>query len=303
MTQASPSVLVVGGDSLVGGAVTRAFKEQGKQVFSTTRQRHTLDSERLFLDFEIPESLVIPEVVDSVLIIAAATNYDRCERDPQARVINVELIPRLARSLLGLGLHVTFISTNSVFGGETAWPSEDAPHAPGIPYAQQKSDGEKAIREAAAELGAGDRLCVTRLTKILAADTSPIPAWLDSWSRGQPIEPFADLVFAPMSVNFVGQSLAHIGELRLSGNLHLSGSENVNYVEFAKAIAAKLGVPPSLIQPTTSTAKGVHIAFKPTYSGIGMTRTTNLTGLSPQPLDQVLDDLFPTHPSEPGLDS
>jgi dTDP-4-dehydrorhamnose reductase len=303
MTNAAPSVLVVGGDSLVGGAVTRAIKNQGKQVFSTTRKRHTLNSERLFLDFEVPESLVIPEDVGSVLIIAAATNYDRCERDPQARIINVELIPRLARSLMEQGLHVTFVSTNSLFGGDTPWPSEDAPHAPGIPYAQQKSDGERAIREAAAELGTSDRLCVTRLTKILAADTSPIPAWLDSWSRGQPVEPFADLVFAPMSVNFVGQSLATIGELRLSGNLHLSGSENVSYVAFAGAIARKLGVPPSLIEPTTSTEKGVHIAFKPTYSGIGMDRTTTLTGLTPQPLDQVLDDLFSDHPTVHGLHS
>ena len=303
MTTESTSVLVVGGDSLVGCAVTRALKDQGKQVFSTTRKADTLSADRLFLDFELPDCLEIPEVVGSILIIAAATNYDRCERDPQARVINVELIPRLARSLLEKGRHVTFISTNSVFGGETAWPSEDAPHAPGIPYAQQKSDGERAIREAAAELGASDRLCVTRLTKILAADTSPIPAWLNSWSRGQPVEPFADLVFAPMSVNFVGKSLAHIGELRLSGNLHLSGSENVSYVAFATAIARKLGVPPSLIQPTTSTEKGVHIAFKPTYSGIGMDRTTAITGLTPQPLDQVLGDLFPDHSTEQGIAS
>lgn len=297
MTKEATAILVVGGDSLVGGAVTRSLLDQGKQVFSTTRKRQTLDSERLFLDFELPVSLEVPEAVGSILIIAAATNYDRCERDPQARIINVELIPRLARSLLERGLHVTFISTNSVFGGETPWPSEDAAHAPGIPYAQQKSDGERAIREAALELGATDRLCVTRLTKILAADTSPIPAWLDTWSRGEPVEPFADLVFAPMSVNFVGQSLARIGELRLAGNLHLSGSDNVSYVDFANAIAKKLGLPPSLIKPTTSLEKGVHIAFKPTYSGIGMERTTALTGIAPQPLDQVLDDLFPDHPT------
>lgn len=300
MTTASPSILVVGGDSLVGGAVIKALKDQGKQVVSTTRQRQTLGHDRLFLDFELPGSLVIPEGVSSALIIAAATNYDRCDRDPQARVINVGLIPRLARSLLEQGLHVTFVSTNSVFGGETPWPSEDAPHAPGIPYAQQKSDGESAIREAAAELGASDRLCVTRLTKILATDTSPIPAWRDSWSRGQPVEPFADLVFAPMSVNFVGRSLAHIGELRLPGNFHLSGSENVSYVAFAKAIAKKIGISLSLIQPTTAIEKGVHIAFKPTYSGIGMDRTTHLTGIIPQSLDQVLDDLFPDHPTEQG---
>lgn len=296
----SSSVLVLGGDSLVGRAVIRSLKDQGNQVYSTTRRRHSLAANRLFCDIELLDSLAFPSVVGSVIIIAAATNYDRCANDLKARVINVELIPRLAKSFLEKGLHVTFISTNSVFGGETPWPSESAQHAPGIAYAQQKSDGEKAIQQAAEELGASEKLCITRLTKILAVDTSPIPAWLDSWSRGLPVEPFADLVFAPMSVAFVGKSLAYIGEKCFFGNLHLSGSENISYVAFAYAIARKLGVPPSLIQPTTSIEKVVHIAFKPSYSGIGMERTTALTGLKPQPLDQVLNDLFPGYQTEQG---
>ena len=296
----SSSVLVLGGDSLVGRSVIRFLRGQGKQVYSTTRKRNSLTTYRLFCDIELLDSLAVPRVIGSVVIIAAATNYDRCARDPKARVINVELIPRLARSLLEKGLHVTFISTNSVFGGGTPWPSEGAQHAPDIAYAQQKSDGEKAIQEAAEELGASEKLCITRLTKILAADTSPIPAWLASWANGMPVEPFADLVFAPMSVDFVGKSLAYIGEKCFSGNLHLSGSNNVSYVTFAEAIARKLGFSPSLIQPTTSIEKGVHIAFRPTYSGIGMERTTALTGLKPQPLDQVLNDLFPGYQTEQG---
>lgn len=296
----SSSILVLGGDSLVGGAVIRSLEDQGKQVYSTTRKSHTLTAHRLFCDIEHLDSLVVPSVVGSVVIIAAATNYDRCASDPKARVINVELIPRLAKALLEKGLHVTFISTNSVFGGETPWPSEGSQHSPGIAYAQQKSDGEKAIQQAAKELGASEKLCITRLTKILAADTSPIPGWLASWARGLPVEPFADLVFAPMSVDFVGKSLAYIGEKLFSGNLHLSGSDNVSYVAFAEAIARKLGFPSSLIQPTTSIEKGVHIAFKPSYSGIGMERTTDLTGINPQHLDQVLNDLFPGYQTDQG---
>lgn len=292
------SVLILGGDSLVGRAVIRSLKDQGKQPYATTRKSHALGAYRLFCDFENKNSLVVPNDVCSVLIIAAATNYERCACDPQARIVNVELIPNMAKTLLEKGLHVTFISTNSVFGGETPWPSENSPHAPGIPYAKQKSDGEKAILKAAEELGASEKVCITRLTKILAAGTSPIPAWLDSWSHGRPVQPFTDLVFAPMSVDFVGKSLAYIGEMCFSGDLHLSGSDNLSYMAFAEAIACRLGVLPSLIQPTTSDEKGLHIAFKPTYSGLGMDRTISLTGLKPQPLDQVLDDLFPGH--QPG---
>ncbi|MGP1397579.1 MAG: sugar nucleotide-binding protein [Inquilinaceae bacterium] len=285
--------LVIGGDSFVGGSVGGALARRGHSVVTSTRRQGPRRADRVFLDFESAQRFVAPPGVGYAYIIAAATNYDRCETDPQARVINVELIPRLVASLLDQGLFVTFISTNSVFGGERPWPSEDAPHAPGIAYARQKSEGERIIREGAERLSALERLSIVRLTKILGPDISPLPAWLSAWKRGETVTPFSDLIFAPMSVKFVGESLAVLGEKRLAGALHLSGAENITYVDLAGALARKLNVDLGLIEPTTATAKGIHIAFKPTYSGLGMTRTTELSGIKPQPLADLIDDLFP----------
>ncbi len=94
-----------------------------------------------------------------------------------------------------------------------------------------------------------------------------------------------------MSVKFVGEALTTIGEKRISGNLHLSGAENITYLEFAHALARRLGVESDLIHPTTAIEKGVSIPFKPRYSGLGMTRTTQLCDIEPQRLDQLVDDL------------
>lgn len=286
------SFLVVGGDSLVGGGLLRALRRRGHFAYASTRRRETVDEQRVFLDFESAEPFQAPAGVDYAFIVAAATNYDRCEKDPLAYKINVELIPRLIESLLKQGLFVTFISTNSVFGGERPWPREDDPHAPGIAYAIQKDEAEAAVRAAARELKAEQRLNIVRLTKILDRNTSPLPSWFDSWERGEAVHPFSDLIFAPMSVQFVGEALATIGEKRIPGNLHLSGAENVSYVDFALALASKMGVGPNLIEPTTATARGIHIAFKPSYSGLGMDRTTQLSGIKPQPLSAVIDDLL-----------
>lgn len=283
--------LVVGADSLVGGGVVRALEARGRTAFSSTRRRATVNDRRIYLDYDDPDVPALPAGVDYVFLIAAATNYERCESDPAAWRTNVESIPRLAGVLLQRGLFVTFISTNSVFGGERPWPNEDDPQAPGIAYARHKAEGEKAIRAVARRQGAEDRLNVVRLTKILSRETSPLPAWLAAWQRGQVVQPFADLTFAPMSVRFVGEALATIGEKRLSGNLHLSGADNVSYVDLANTLATKLGVDSSLIAPTTATEKGVNILFKPRYSGIGMQRTRKLTGIAPQPLASVVTDL------------
>jgi dTDP-4-dehydrorhamnose reductase len=244
------------------------------------------------LDFESDDAFKAPRDVGYAFIVAAATNYDRCEKDPLAHKINVELIPRLIASLLEQGLFVTFISTNSVFGGERPWPHEEDPHAPAIAYAVQKDDAEKVIRASAKALKVEQRLNIVRLTKILDRNTSPLPNWYEAWQRGEAVQPFSDLIFTPMSVQFVGEALAVLGEQRVPGDLHLSGADNVSYVDFASALAMAKGIDPRLIVPTTATAKGIHIAYKPRFSGLGMQRTTALTGVHPQTLAGVVRDLL-----------
>ena len=291
MFSESNNCLVCGGDSLVGGGLTDALSRTGLHPYTSTRREASAEGRRVHLDLEKPETYQIPKGVDYVFVVAAATNYQRCEVDPTARQINVFWTPQFIRYALKKGVFVTFISTNSVFGGEVPWPHEDAPHTPGIEYARQKHDAENEVLKAAADLDAKNRLNIVRLTKILSPETSPIPNWRNTWLQGGVVEPFSDLIFAPMSVQFVGESLARIGEKRVPGNLHLSGSENVSYVDLAVALAEQWKVDPSLISPTTSSDKGIQIPFKPTFSGIAMTRTQQLCGLSPQTLNSVVKDI------------
>ena len=96
-----PAFLVVGGDSLVGGGLVDALNRRSHRVFASTRRRETLGAQRVHLDFEDRETFRAPPGVGYAYLIAAATNYARCEQDPLAKIINVKLIPDLAASLRG----------------------------------------------------------------------------------------------------------------------------------------------------------------------------------------------------------
>jgi dTDP-4-dehydrorhamnose reductase len=282
------SFLVVGGDSFLGIRLISHLKQQGHNVTATTRRKDTLSSDRIFLDIRDPGNFQVPESVECVFIVAGVTNYGQCETDPEAWSVNVESIPCLTSQFLKKGIFVFFVSTNSVFGGDLPWPGEDDNHYPTIAYSRQKSESEDAIRNQAKELGCLDQLAIVRLTKIVAASTLPFPQWLKEWENNQIVTPFTDLIFSPISLGHVAKSLGLMGDNPQAGNLHLSGVENISYFDFAKVLADRLGVPSSLIKPTTSVEMGVKVLYLPKYSGIGMKKTTNVTGVLPESVDSVV---------------
>lgn len=283
--------LVIGADSFVGSSLAAILLERDHCVYASTRRKDTLNSKRIYFDFLDGQPLELPSGVGHTYVVAAATNYGLCANDPKARLINTVYTPRLVAFLLERGMFVTFVSSNSVFGGDTPWPHEDAKPHPQIPYAIQKCEAEKSILGAARVLGLEHRLAIVRLTKVLDVETPPLSAWLEAWRQGKAVCPFMDLIFAPVSRRFAGEALAIISEKKVAGFLHVSGADNVNYLDLAKLLARTLGVSSHLIKPTTATAMGVEIPFKPRYSGIGMERTTVYTGLRPQSLADVARDL------------
>ena len=287
----SKKILVIGGDSLVGSQLYQFLVSSGWHVRRTTRRKKPSGENWVYFDFSDPISFKNAKEYDHAFVVAAATNYERCERDPMAKVINVEFIPNAMITMMSYGVFCTYISTNAVFGGNKKWPSEDEEHDPQIPYAIQKSESEFKLRKMASEKALLEYFNTIRLTKILDHKTPPVPGWVKTLGRGEVITPFEDLIFAPMSVQFVAQSIAKVGLTRNKGNFHLSGAENVSYVDFAREFLKIFDFDRELIKAVKSSDVGVTIAFKPKFSGLGMEKTSAVTGVIPQTLDSVVRDI------------
>ena len=86
---------------------------------------------------------------DLVLHLAAATDVDACELDPDfAERVNVEGTRNVAEACAEMGCELLYMSTSSVFGGEKdeAYDETDTP-SPLSAYARSKLEGEAIVRE------------------------------------------------------------------------------------------------------------------------------------------------------------
>lgn len=283
-------LLVVGGDSLVGTAVALHAAACGIPVVRTTRRQERVDRGTVYLDLAQPDVFLCPEGIGTAVIAAAVTPYQRCATDPLAQRVNVSAPAVLAARLAARGVFVVYLSSNTVFGGERPFCNEDDEIAPRFPYAEQKAGGELALQAALREHP--ESWCTVRLTKVLAPSVPPLPGWERQLASGECIRPFTDLVFAPVSRQYVAAALVRIAQSHLPGRFHLSGQDNVSYAAFARALVAAHGLSPDRVQPTTAAAAGVSTAFQPRYSALGMARTQRSLGLVPQPLASVVQDLL-----------
>jgi dTDP-4-dehydrorhamnose reductase len=280
-------ILIVGGDSLIGAALSSRFAMETYKV-SVTSRRPNQTGKVISFDLACGEDeRLLALKADIVIVCAAMTNMQSCENNPLAsRQINVTSTVNLIRKLLEGETFVVFLSSNTVFDGETSWPAEDAQCAPVGEYGQQKADAEKQLRTLA---GADRLLAIVRLSKVMSGHFGMAREFKNALLAGQSCRAFSDLLISPVSLPYVTNGLIQIGFEQHPGIFHLSGAAELSYAKFAALLAARLGAEASLIQLIRSTDTGVDVSFKPKHPGLGMPMTEQRLGIAPEPIAHVLD--------------
>jgi dTDP-4-dehydrorhamnose reductase len=226
---------------------------------------------------------------DVAFVCAAMTNIQSCEADPLAsRKINVTETVRLVERLVGEGSFVVFLSSNTVFDGQTPFPDEDAPCSPTTEYGRQKRVAEEQIL---GESGSRERVAVVRLSKVVAPANGMTADFLRRLRQGVPCPAFADLFLCPASLAYVGAGLAVVAAARSPGIFHLSGADEMSYAGFARHLAGRVGADPALVVPGNSAEAGASVLFRPDHPALGMARTRRLPGLVPEQTEQMLNAL------------
>ncbi|MBI5240005.1 MAG: sugar nucleotide-binding protein [Elusimicrobia bacterium] len=144
-------ILVTGSAGMLGTAVMRKLADSGHTAVGVDLQAADpglrLDISRWDTIRELPAA----HDCELVMHLAAATDVDRCEMEPEWALRQNALTPQLwARLCADRGIPIVYISTAAVFGANPKaepYTEYDVP-APSNRYAESKLRGEEAVREA-----------------------------------------------------------------------------------------------------------------------------------------------------------
>jgi len=185
---------------------------------------------------------------DWVINCSALANLEECERHPdQAKILNTDLPRELAEDCAKRNIKFIHLSTDAVFDGtkEGEYTEEDEPNPQGV-YSQTKLDSERAVQEV------NPQAIIARVNFFgwsLGGRRSLGEFFVNNLSEGKNVNGFTDVIFCPMWVNHLSQTLIEMLEKNLHGLYHVVGAQAMSKYQFGVEVAKKFGLRSSLIEP------------------------------------------------------
>ncbi|SLN75849.1 dTDP-4-dehydrorhamnose reductase [Ruegeria meonggei] len=279
---------------MTGVLIFGATGQLGKALVRQSPQAHA--PSRADIDLSSPEDCAdaILEYRPKAIINAAAyTAVDRAEEDEAtAHLINATAPGVMARTAATLGIPFVHVSTDYVFdgSGQSPWTPEDQPNPLGA-YGRTKRAGEIAV------LQAGGCPVILRTSWVFSADgINFVHAILRLSAERDQLSIVADQIGGPTPASALATACLTIANtLRAApekaGIYHYSGSPDVSWAEYARAIVAR-------------TQRQTHIedimttqyptpAKRPLNSRLSCNSTTTTFGLNRPDWRKILDDVVP----------
>ena len=269
----APRFCIVGGDGAIGAALHAHLA--GRGVASIRSSRRFVSRDAFHLDLRSPDLGGRSRDNDVVVLAAAMTSLAACRQDPAAaRQANVEAPLALARQAREAGAFVIFLSTNQVFDGAKADPMPGDPVSPRSIYGELKAEAETRLAEL------GDGVAILRLGKAIGPHLQLFQTWRHDLLAGKSITAFDDLVMAPIALAKIACALEHLGLARAHGVHHLSGAEEIDYLDAARHFATRLGAPEDQVVPSRAAEAGIPEAERPPHTRLAPADIAEIVGFT-----------------------
>lgn len=213
---------------------------------------------------------------ECVILTAAMTNVDGCEKNPSmANRVNASGPELVARSCKKLGARLVHVSTDYVFdGSKTRRYTEDDIPRPISVYGSTKLAGEKAV------LATVPGSVVARPAVLYGwnpiEDKENFVIWvLKKLRTNQRATLFEDQWISPTLADDLAKTLLELLEKNVSGVWHVSGPDCLDRPTCGRMIAEVFGLDKAMIYPAPSSSVPLP-ARRPKYSCLDVSKVEKL---------------------------
>ena len=271
-------ILITGGSGQLGTELIPRLSRVGT-VMGPGRQELDLTSDEAV-------DRIIALQPTHVVHVAAATDVERCEREPAwAYALNADGTRRVAAGCKAVGAWLLYVSTDYVFDGAKRCPYVEAdPPAPLNIYGQSKHSGEAHVQATVS------RWAIVRTAWLYGyVGRNFVATILQRLRAGAPLAVVSDQIGSPTYAADLAEGIIRLVEREFTGIVHLTNSGSCSWFAFAQAIARGIGADPKCIAPITADELGMQ-ARRPAYSVLA-NAAWNALGLPPlRPWDSALSD-------------
>ncbi|MBI65924.1 MAG: dTDP-4-dehydrorhamnose reductase [Candidatus Marinimicrobia bacterium] len=281
-------ILITGGAGQLGISLKRIFDSK-YEIISTTRSKN-LKVADIYLD--VTDPILLKDVLrmtnpDLVINLAALTNVDLCERNPElAYSINVGGIDSLVNTFNGPIIH---ISTDYVFDGVSGPNKEGDQTNPLNVYGSSKLVSENLL------LDQSDDSLVIRanvLYDYASRSSASFLNWvIESLEKGKEINVVDDQWNNPTWTSSLAVVIDRSIDNGLNGLVHWGDGDWISRYEFANKIADVFNLKKSLIKPI-KTSELDQIAKRPLKGGLDSKFAQTILNLEPPAVDECLQNIL-----------
>jgi dTDP-4-dehydrorhamnose reductase len=196
---------------------------------------------------------------DMVLLLAAMSDIDQCERFPaQAFEVNVRGAENVANASARVRARLAFTSSAAVFDGKKHGYSEEDPVSPLSTYGVTKTRAEEVVRALTPSA------VIVRIALVLGlaqndSTNAMLNRLIQKWKAGEEVTFPTHELRNPIDVVSLSETLLGLlANPRFSGVYHVGASDSISRYELAKRLARRVGVSADLVirqdQPTPGRA-------------------------------------------------
>lgn len=250
-TGKSPRLLVIGARGFLGTFATA----RAGSVYNVIRGDRNLDSGCTDVAIDIVDPASVKNAFnairpDAVLLLAAISDIDRCQRDPTlAASVNLHGANHVANECARSGARLLFTSTGAVFNGLKHGYVEDDPVTPISVYGETKAQAEASVQSLVpSAIILRVSLVLGRTNKL--GTNSLIDSMIRRWNAGEVLFASTTESRNPIDAPTLSQWIVELlGNLQLCGVYHAGSTDSMTRFELARCIAERTNTPSFWIQP------------------------------------------------------